>query len=128
MCVRIFIWLQAKCLQLDSNLMANNLRNKMGWRHFFQITHFFFFFLLFIGLYLERHLRHIEMLNDSRVASLELFKDNVCTTRINKEKRIKFKALLQFAQFLSDFIQLLFVLENTSRGSLIILTLAHSLN
>ena len=107
---------------------GKQFKKQNGLETFFPDHTFFFFFLLFIGLYLERHLRHIEMLNDSRVASLELFKDNVCTTRINKEKRIKFKALLQFAQFLSDFIQLLFVLENTSRGSLIILTLAHSLN
>ena len=27
------------------------------------------------------------MLNDARVASLGLFKDNICTTRINKEKK-----------------------------------------
>ena len=26
----IFIWLQARCLQLDSNFIANNLRKKMS--------------------------------------------------------------------------------------------------
>ena len=36
-----FTWLQAKCLQLDSNFIANNLRKQMGLRHFFHITHFF---------------------------------------------------------------------------------------
>ena len=45
------------------------------------------------------------MLNDSRVASLGFFKDNVCTTRINKEKKfkIKFQVLLKFAQILPDY-------------------------
>ena len=46
------------------------------------------------------------MLNDARVASLKFFKDNVCTTRINKEKKnkIKFQVLLKFAQILTEFI------------------------
>ena len=45
------------------------------------------------------------MLNDAKVASLGFFKDNVCTTRINKEKKfkIKFQVLLKFAQFLPDY-------------------------
>ena len=45
------------------------------------------------------------MLNDARVASLGIFKDNVCTTRINKEKKfkIKFQVLLKFAQILPDY-------------------------
>ena len=30
--------LEAKCLQLDSNFIANNLREKNGWRHF-SISH-----------------------------------------------------------------------------------------
>ena len=46
------------------------------------------------------------MLNDARVASLGIFKDNVCTTRINKEKnfKIKFQVLLKFAQILPDYM------------------------
>ena len=45
------------------------------------------------------------MLNDARVASLGFFKDNICTTRINKEKKfkIKFQVLLKFAQILPDY-------------------------
>ena len=45
------------------------------------------------------------MLNDARVASLGFFKDNVCTTRINKEKnfKIKFRVLLKFARILPDY-------------------------
>ena len=45
------------------------------------------------------------MLNDARVASLGFFKDNVCTARINKEKKfkIKFQVLLKFAQILPDY-------------------------
>ena len=45
------------------------------------------------------------MLNDARVASLGFFKDNICTTRINKEKKfkIKFQVLLKFAQILLDY-------------------------
>ena len=45
------------------------------------------------------------MLNDARVASLGFFKDNICTTRINKEKKfkIKFQVLLKFAQILQDY-------------------------
>ena len=56
-------------------------------------------FLLIIRLHLGRHLGYIEMLNDARVASLGFFKDNVCTTNINKEKKvkIKFHVLLKFA-------------------------------
>ena len=61
-------------------------------------------FSLVIGFHLGRHLGYIEMLNDARVASLGFFKDNVCTTRINKEKnfKIKFQVLLKFAQILPD--------------------------
>ena len=45
------------------------------------------------------------MLNDARVASLGFFKDNICSTRINKEKKfkIKFQVLLKFAQILPDY-------------------------
>ena len=55
--------------------------------------------------HLRRHLGYIEMLNDARVASLVLFKDNTCTTRINKEKKfkIKFQVLLKFAHILLDY-------------------------
>ena len=58
-------------------------------------------FSLKIGL----HLGYIEMLNDGRVASLGFFKDNICTTRINKEKKfeIKFQVLPKFAQILLDY-------------------------
>ena len=40
------------------------------------------------------------MLYDARVASLEFFMNNVCTTRIKKEKKfkIKFQVLLKFAK------------------------------
>ena len=59
-------------------------------------------FSLIIGFHLGRHLGYIEMLNDARVASLRFFKDNVCTTRIKKEKnfKIKFQVLLKFVQIL----------------------------
>ena len=62
-------------------------------------------FSLIIGFHLGRHLGYIEMLNDARVASLGFFKDNICTTRINKEKKfkIKFQVLLKFAQILPDY-------------------------
>ena len=45
------------------------------------------------------------MLNDARVASLGFFKDNVCTTRINKEKKFKtkFQVPLKFARILPDY-------------------------
>ena len=36
-----FIWLQAKCPQLDSNFIADSLRKKKGLRHF-SISHNFF--------------------------------------------------------------------------------------
>ena len=62
-------------------------------------------FSLIIGLHLGRHLGYIEMLNDARVASLGFFKDIVCITRINKEKKfkIKFQVLLNFAQILPEY-------------------------
>ena len=44
-------------------------------------------FSLIIGFHLGRYLGYIEMLNDARVASLGFFKDNVCTNRINKERK-----------------------------------------
>ena len=46
------------------------------------------------------------MLNDARVASLGIPNTNVCTTRINKEKKfkIKFQVLLKFAQILPDYL------------------------
>ena len=53
----------------------------MGLRHFSIL----YIFSLIIG----RHLGYNEMLNDARVASLGFFKDNVCSTRINKEKKFK---------------------------------------
>ena len=45
------------------------------------------------------------MLNDASVASRGFFKDKVCTTRINKEKKfkIKFQVLLKFTQILPDY-------------------------
>ena len=45
------------------------------------------------------------MLNDARVASRGFVKDNICTTRIHKEKKfkIKFKVLLKFTQILPDY-------------------------
>jgi len=46
-------------------------------------------FPLIIGYHLGRYLWYIEMLDDARVASLRFFKDNVCTTRINKEKKVQ---------------------------------------
>ena len=93
----ILILLEAKCLQLDSNIIAYNLRKKLGLRHFPYHT----MFSLIIGLHLGRHLGYIEMLNDTRVASLGFFKDNVCTTGINKEKKFKIKfQVLKFAQIL----------------------------
>ena len=62
-------------------------------------------FSLIIGFHLGRHLGYIKMLNDARVASLGFFKDNVCTTRINKEKKfkIKFQVLPKFIQILPDY-------------------------
>ena len=55
-------------------------------RFFFGLVYFPYhtIFSLIIGFHLGR-----EMLNDARVASLGFFKDNVCTTRINKEKTLK---------------------------------------
>ena len=73
------------CLQLDSNVIANNLREK--WVR--DIFPYHIIFKLIICLHFVRHLEYIEMLNDARVASLEFFKDNVCTTRIHKEKKFK---------------------------------------
>ena len=61
-----------------------------------------------IGLHFGRHLGYIEMLNDARVASLGFFKNSVCTTRINKEKKIKlkFQVPLKFALILPDYVEL----------------------
>ena len=100
--ILFFIRLQAKCLQSDSNFITNNLRKKMSLRHFFPYHPIF---TLIIGLHLGRRLGYIEMLNDARVASLGFFKDKVCTTRINKEKKfkIKFQVLLKFTQILPDY-------------------------
>ena len=77
----------------------------MSLRHFF---HKHTLFLLIIILHLGRHLGYIEMLNDARVASLGFIKYNVCTTRINKEKKfkIKFQVLLKFAQIPPDYYHL----------------------
>ena len=52
------------------------------------------------------------MLNDARVASLGFFKENICTTRIHKEKKfkIKFQVLLKFAQILRDYIEALIMM------------------
>ena len=79
----LFIWLQAKCLQLATHFIAYNLRIKMGLRHIFRITQYFTYYWLLSWT------PYIEMLNDARVTSLGFFKDNVCTTRINKEKSLK---------------------------------------
>ena len=99
----VFIWLQTRCLQLDSNFIAYNLRKKNAFE-----TSFLYhtFFSLIIGFHLGRHLGYIEMLNYARVASLGFFKYIVCTTRINKEKnfKIKFQVPLKFAQILPDYL------------------------
>ena len=50
-------------------------------------------FSLITGFHLRRHFGYIELLNDARVASLGFFKDNVYTTRINKEKKFKINRL-----------------------------------
>ena len=72
----------------------------MGLRHF-SIAHIF---SLIISLHLGRHLGYIEMLNDARVASLGFFKESICTTRINKEKKFKIKfQVLKSAQILLDY-------------------------
>ena len=83
-------------------LHSKQFKEKNGFEIFFHITQFF---SLIIGLHLGRHLGYIEMLNDARVASLGFFKDNICTTRINKEKKfkIKFQVPLKFAQILLDY-------------------------
>ena len=67
-------------------------------------------FSLIIGF----HLGYIEMLNDARVASLGFFKENICTTRINKEKKfkIKFQVLLKFAQILPDYGPIYLLVED----------------
>ena len=45
------------------------------------------------------------MVNGARGSSLGIFKDNVCTARINKDKmvKIKFQGLPEFTHFLSDY-------------------------
>ena len=48
--ILIYIWLQAKCLELVYNFIANNLRKKMGLRHFPYHTPF----SQLIGLHLGR--------------------------------------------------------------------------
>ena len=109
-CIFILFLLEAKCLILDSNLIAHTLRKKtLIWDIFPKHT----LFALIIDLHLGRHLGYIEMLNDARVASLGFFKDNICTTRINKEKmfKIKFQVLLKFAKILLDEIKVLKVLK-----------------
>jgi len=66
-------------------------------------------FSLIIRYHLGRHFGFIEMLNDARVASLKFFEDNVCITRINKEKKfkIKFQVLPEFAQILPDYTKVI---------------------
>ena len=98
----VFIFLlEAKCHQLDFIFITNNLSKKNGFETFFHITHF----SLIIGLHLGRHLGYIEMLNHARVASLGFFKGNICTSRINKEKKFKIKlqVLLKFTNILLDY-------------------------
>ena len=65
----------------------------------------------------------MEMLNDARVASFGFFKENICTTRINKEKKfkIKFQVLLKFAQILLDYIDLIVWRYFTPRRDIIIM-------
>ena len=98
----ICIWSQAKCLLLDSNFIANNLRKKMRFYTFLSITHNVF---TYNCLHLGRHLGYIEMLYGARVTSLRFYKNNVCTIRINREKKfkIKFQVLLKFPKILLDY-------------------------
>ena len=84
----------------------------MSLRLFFSMSHNNF---TIIGLRLGRHLGYIEMLNDARVVSLRFFEDDVCTTRINKEKKfkIKFQVLLKLAQILPDKMAAKMAVYNT---------------
>ena len=84
-------------------------KKENGFETLFSVSHNF---SLIIVLHLGRHLGYIEMLNDARMASLGFSKDNVCTTRINKEKKfkIKFQVPLKFARILPDYmVSFLFV-------------------
>ena len=83
-------------------------KNKNGFETYFP---YHTIISLIIGFHLGRHLGYIEMLNDAKVASLGFFKDNVCITRINKEKNFKIKVQvhLKFAQILPDYLDNLYV-------------------
>ena len=82
---RLFILFGYKLVcSVRFQLHSNNLR-KNGFEALFSVSDNF---SLIIVLHLGRHLGYIEMLNDAKVASLGFFKDNVCTTRINKEKKV----------------------------------------
>ena len=108
---RLFLAVPRGCLQFVIVVFPDHT-------HLLFLTHFSIShnFSLIIGLHLGRHLGYIEMLNDARVASLRFFKDNICTTRINQEKKfkIKFQVLQKFAQILLDYLVRIYVSRLTT--------------
>ena len=78
--IRHACWVHSLSFQLHSW----QLKKENGFQTFFS---YHTIFSLIICLHLGRHLEYIRMLNDARVASLGIFMDNVCTIRINKEKK-----------------------------------------
>ena len=97
-----FYLVTSKVSTISFQLHSIQFKNKNGFGTYLPY-HTIFSFIT--GFHLERHLGYIEMLNNVRVASLGFFKDNVCTTRNNKEKKfkIKFQVLLKFAEILPNY-------------------------
>ena len=99
----LLLW--AKCLQIDSNVIANNLREKVDLRHF-SIKHNFLTNNLppsWTPSWIYRNAQWCQS------GITRISKDNICTTRINKEKKfkIKFQVLLKFAQILPDYMHIM---------------------
>ena len=101
---------------ISFQLHSIQFKNKNGFDTYFP---YHTIFSLITGVHFGRHLGYIEMLSDARVASLSFFKDNVCTTKINKEKKlkIKFQVLLKFAQIytLAEILSKKFVKKNEGK-------------
>ena len=105
-----FIWLQAKCLQSDSNFIAKNLRKKMSLRHFFSIIHNIYTYNWppsWTPSWIYRNAQWCQ----SGITRIFQGQGMHYQKKQRKKFKIKFQVLLKFTQILPDYIWIVYMLK-----------------